>query len=201
MGCSKEQSRPVSQFQPTALSAVPARHASTSPARLPRSFQPSLSPMRGRVRALCAPALPQLRIFLELLLFFVSASRGASGARAPATLHALVLSTTDGGVLGLDAATGARIFELPPQPNFPAVSSWAAPGQPQYIPSLSGALFRIHPNTDVAEQVSNPPRTPQPERIQLHPQRPFLKALPETANVVPWVVTTSQMLRAVTPLS
>jgi serine/threonine-protein kinase/endoribonuclease IRE1 len=96
---------------------------------------------------------PSRALLLLLALSFAILTHAALPAAPVPRL--LVLSTLDGGVVGLDAATGVRVFVIPPKPSAPAVSSWAARGQPQYIPALNGALYRIHPDSDAVELVDD----------------------------------------------
>lgn len=99
--------------------------------------------------------LPFLSAVFAAILFVACATLGSARELPTTRPRILVLSTLDGGVVGLDATTGSRVFTVPAEPMQPAVSSWAAPGQPQYIPALNGALFRVHPNTGVVEQVDD----------------------------------------------
>ncbi len=57
----------------------------------------------------------------------------------------VILSTLEGGVLGLDAATGNEVFSV--RSETPALSSWAREGHPEYVPTLDGALYKIDPKT------------------------------------------------------
>lgn len=57
----------------------------------------------------------------------------------------------DGAVSAFDAQTGDVLFTY--RDSRPAVHSWAAPGQPEYVPSLDGLLYRIDRVTEEAHVV------------------------------------------------
>lgn len=57
----------------------------------------------------------------------------------------------DGTVYAFDAPTGNLLFTH--RDSRPAVHSWAAPGHPEYVPTIDGLLYRIDPNTDEAHVV------------------------------------------------
>lgn len=69
----------------------------------------------------------------------------------PARTPLIMLSTMDGTVSAFDANTGTPLFTH--HDPRPAVDSWAAPGSPEYVPSLDGMLYRIDRATDEAHLV------------------------------------------------
>lgn len=62
-----------------------------------------------------------------------------------------MLSTMDGTLSAFDARTGTTLFTH--RDSRPAADSWAAPGVPDYIPSLDGLLYRIDRNTNEAHVI------------------------------------------------
>lgn len=82
----------------------------------------------------------------------VSLSRPtSSSSNAPSRSPLLMLSTMDGTVSAFDAQTGDVLFTY--RDSRPAVHSWAAPGHPEYVPSLDGLLYRIDRETEEAHVV------------------------------------------------
>lgn len=65
----------------------------------------------------------------------------------------LLLSTMDGTVSAFHAHTGDLVFSH--RDSHPAVDSWAAPGLPEYVPSLDGHLYRIDRTTDDATLIDD----------------------------------------------
>lgn len=111
---------------------------------LSRGHPRSISAHRYPGRALSFCFAVAAWVFLVSLAARVTEAAAKDAESAVSTTpQLLVLSTVDGGVLGLDAETGKRVFALPPTATGPAVSSWAAPGQPRYIPGLNGLLYRL----------------------------------------------------------
>lgn len=108
-------------------------------------------------------AILALLLALSLGLRSISAtSGGTAGANGKSTLplstkrrgvrpSLLVVSTIDGAVSGYDAATGASLFSV--RSDSPAIASWAREGQPEYVPTLDGALYQLNSKTGEAVSV------------------------------------------------
>lgn len=80
-------------------------------------------------------------------------STGTNPARRTGNKPSLVvLSTLDGAVIGLDAATGREVFAV--RSETPALSSWARDGHPEYVPTLDGELYELDPNSGEARPVN-----------------------------------------------
>lgn len=63
----------------------------------------------------------------------------------------LMISSIDGTVSAFNARTGTLLFSH--HDSQPAVDSWAAPGMPEYVPSLDGLIYRIDRATDQAHVI------------------------------------------------
>lgn len=89
--------------------------------------------------------------FLFVLLVCAGVGSAAELTRLPLNIGSkrrpslVILSTLDGGVLGLDAATGNEVFSV--RSENPALSSWAREGYPEYVPTLDGSLYKLDPAT------------------------------------------------------
>lgn len=95
-------------------------------------------------------ALVSFFILLSWLPAFASISTHDNAHTTPvlplARTPLIMLSTMDGTLAAFDARSGAQLFTH--QDSRPAVDSWAAPGVPDYVPSLDGLLYRIDRATD-----------------------------------------------------